>query len=223
MSETRTRIKICGITNLEDARAAIDYGADALGFILVPDSPRYVKGRLDVSRDLAHLPAFISTVGVYRDYEETVNAVGRWFTAIQFYDNSLPRRILTTRFTIRAYRIKDGSSLDEIERTEHEANTLLLDTYHEDKLGGSGETFNWELAVEAKRRFNKPIILAGGLTPENVGDAIAAVRPYAVDVSSGVEAEPGRKDHARLKAFIKAVREANRHLNDPTTRRPNDP
>ena len=83
-----------------------------------------------------------------------------------------------------------------------------MDAYHKDKLGGSGETFNWDLAIEAKRRFDVPIILAGGLTPDNVEEAIAKVQPYAVDVSSGVEAEPGRKDHAKLKAFLQAVRRA---------------
>ncbi len=120
---------------------------------------------------------------------------------------------------IRAFRVKDEESLDDIEsyRFHEGMRAYLLDAYNQDKLGGSGETFNWELAVEAKRRFGKPIILAGGLTPENVGEAIATVQPYAVDVSSGVEAEPGRKDHARLKAFIDAVREADRHLIDPTT------
>ena len=93
-------------------------------------------------------------------------------------------------------------------------HAILLDTYHKDKLGGSGETFNWELAMEAKERFGLPLILAGGLTPENVGEAVRTVRPYAVDVSSGVEAEPGRKDHAKVKAFIQAVREADRGLSN---------
>lgn len=207
-----TRIKICGITNAEDARAAVDYGADALGFICVPESPRYVRDSLSLRTDLSEIPPFISTVGVYADYEYTLNAVGRWFTAVQVYDNSRPRKILTKRFVIRAYRIQSIDSLRLIEESHRDYNSLLLDTYHKDKLGGSGETFNWDLAVEAKERFGKPIILAGGLTPDNVGDAIAKVRPYAVDVSSGVEAEPGRKDHARLKAFIRAVREADRLL-----------
>src|SRR5205085_10023244 len=115
---------------------------------------------------------------------------------------------------IRAFRVKDESILQDIENYAYAdaVGAYLLDTYKVDALGGSGKTFQWELAVEVKRLTKKPIILAGGLTPENVGDAIARVRPYAVDVSSGVEAEPGRKDHAKLKAFFEAVRRADARL-----------
>jgi phosphoribosylanthranilate isomerase len=145
-----------------------------------------------------------------------------YFDALQFYDAKLEqnRAWLSGEFRlVYACRIKDMTSLDaltEVVSFLHAPDPLrysplhaiLLDTYHKDKLGGSGETFNWELAVEAKRRFDIPIILAGGLTPENVEEAISTVRPYAVDVSSGVEAEPGRKDHTKLKAFFEAVRRA---------------
>jgi phosphoribosylanthranilate isomerase len=207
----RTRIKICGITNLEDARAAIDYGADALGFIFVKSSPRYVRnfpGALDVVRDL---PPFVTPVGVCLDGAELPSLQELSIGTIQYYMHEMMDGPLLEKMrVIRAFPVKDESSSDAIEQAMIGPNllALLLDAYHPSKLGGSGETFNWDLAVEAKARFGKPIILAGGLTPENVGDAVAAVRPYAVDVSSGVEAEPGWKDHVKLKAFINAVRQA---------------
>ena len=206
---TRTRIKICGITNLEDAQAAVDYGADALGFIFVSNSPRCVTTEA-VYEMMLHLPPFVTKVAVVQDFSFGVmSTLPRGINYFQYYTAEL--RIKTgynrTR-RIRAYRVQNEATLEEIARTCGETSAILLDTYHKDKLGGSGETFNWELAVEAKRRFGLPVILAGGLTPENVGDAVRRVRPYAVDVSSGVEADPGRKDHTKLRAFIKAVREA---------------
>ena len=218
---TRTRIKICGITNLEDAQAAVEYGADALGFIFVSNTPRYVGDNFTFLNQLIRLPPFISRVAVYVDKSE--NKAGKqalknesiWFNTIQLYSNhwefgKFPA--LPTLQVVQAFPIKDVSSLnliaDSLAALPTLPHALLLDTYHKDKLGGSGETFSWELAVEAKQRFGLPIILAGGLTPENVGEAVRTVRPYAVDVSSGVEASPGRKDHAKIRAFVEAVREA---------------
>lgn len=211
MLETRTRIKICGITNLEDARAAIDYGADALGFIFVKSSPRYVRNFPGALAIIREIPPFVTPVGVCLDGAELQSLQELSISTIQYYKHEMMDGPLLKKMRfIRAFPVKDESSLAEIEQAMTELNplALLLDAYHPSKLGGSGETFNWDLAVEAKARFGKPIILAGGLTPENVADAVAAVRPYAVDVSSGVEAEPGRKDHAKLKAFIDAVRHA---------------
>lgn len=217
MSETRTRIKICGITNSDDARAAIAFGADALGFIVVDESPRFVPPET-VRQIVANVPPFVAKVAVIRDWHDCLDAPPGLYDVFQYYtanhsdkedDNwngaFPPRRV-------RAYRVKDRESFEEIERTYREASAILLDTYHKDKLGGSGETFNWDLAVEAKARFDAPLILAGGLTPDNVEEAIARVRPFAVDVSTGVEAEPGRKDHAKLRAFIRAVRQADATL-----------
>lgn len=211
-----TRIKICGITNEEDACAAVDYGADALGFIFVPNSPRYVGALPNASLldAVMKLPPFITRVCVCRQWPEP-SKTDWWLAweALQYYVSpsvwdapGLQR--------IHAFAVKDQDSLKQIEETVKNSalNAILLDTYHKDKLGGSGETFNWEIAVDAKERFKLPLILAGGLTAENVGDAIAQVRPFAVDVSSGVEAEPGRKDHAKLKAFCDAVRKADAAL-----------
>jgi phosphoribosylanthranilate isomerase len=212
-----TRVKICGITNLEDAQAAVDYGADALGFILVPESPRFMGDNLSFfEEDYFELPPLITRVAVVTDSSKVPSDSFARFDAIQFYEHSSAIKRNDSKHYIRALRIRDSKSLGDVETAMRfrGADAILLDTYHKDKLGGSGEIFNWDLAVEAKKRFRLPIILAGGLTPDNVGDAIAKVRPYAVDVSSGVEAEPGRKDHAKLKAFLKAVRKADHLLSD---------
>jgi phosphoribosylanthranilate isomerase len=206
-----TRIKICGITNIEDARAAIDYGAHALGFIFVPESPRYVGDCADFLADELHLiPPYVSRVVVCKDPDTLPEIEILEFDTIQFYTECWKWALHQARRWVQSFRIKDEDSLESIGKVLKKAipHALLLDAYHPDKLGGSGETFNWELAREAKERFGKPIILAGGLTPDNVADAIATVQPYAVDVSSGVEAEPGRKDHAKLRAFIRAVQKA---------------
>ena len=213
-----TRVKVCGITNREDARAAVEYGASALGFILVPESPRFVGNARDAISAAMLAPPYVSRVAVVR----TLNDEASWnddyvFDTYQVYSIPEDRFWPLDRKVVFAIPVRDSTSfasLDAVLSMKAKPHALLLDTYTPDKLGGSGETFNWDLAVEAKARFRLPIILAGGLTPENVGDAIAKVRPYAVDVSSGVESEPGRKDHAKLKAFLKAVRKADRLL-DP--------
>lgn len=208
-----TRIKICGITNPDDAIAAIDCGADALGFIFVPETPRFIGDR--AMQILAQLPPFISSVAVSADLSAAPSPTPNVpdFNALQYYTAQHDHATVSgSRRLVQAFRVKDEGSLEEIARqiAEYRPHALLLDAYHPHKLGGAGVTFNWDLAVEAKARFGLPIVLAGGLTPDNVGDAIRAVRPYAVDVSSGVEAEPGRKDHARLRAFIQAVHAADR-------------
>lgn len=208
-----TRIKICGITNLDDARAAIDYGADALGFICVRESPRYVLP--ETVREIARaIPPFVAKVAVIRDVQDRLTCLPELYDIFQYYTNGgviKPDHEVQgggRLRTLRAYRIRDWDSLEEVEATYREAGAILLDTYHKAKLGGSGETFNWDIAIKAKARFATPLILAGGLTPDNVEEAVATVRPFAVDISSGVEAEPGRKDLSKLKAFIRAVRRA---------------
>ena len=202
-----TRIKICGITSREDALAAAEAGADALGFIAVPGSPRYV----DTQEFFAitawePLPPFIQCVVVVQrpDDEEEYGP-----DYIQHYeDTSAASRATGSAHTrIRAFRMRDESTLAEIAAYPDPVGAILLDTYHQDKLGGSGETFDWSLAARAKALTDRPLILSGGLTPENVKAALTAVRPYAVDVASGVESSPGVKDHAKIKAFVRAVRE----------------
>jgi phosphoribosylanthranilate isomerase len=199
-----TRVKICGITSRDDAEAAAAYGADALGFIGVPASPRYVDER---RFDEIALPAplFVKRVVVVQQPGDALPYPADY---VQYYDETTDRSQQTRghAWRIKCIRMKDASSLDEIRDFPYPVAAFLLDTYHKDKLGGSGETFNWELAAEAKRIAGRPIILAGGLTPDNVTDALEAVRPDAMDVSSGVEASPGVKDLAKVKAFIRAVR-----------------
>ena len=208
----------------------MECGADALGFIRVRESPRFVPDE-HLGDLLWEERLFIPQVAVVRspadagkhgwDYvqfsQEGPGESGRqnggilgkvhgvsFLAGVIDHEAGMPYPRL-----IRTFQMRDTSVLDEISRYPYAEGIAAyhLDTYHKDKLGGAGETFNWDLAVEAKKLTDKPIILAGGLTPENVQEAIAKVRPYAVDVSSGVEAEPGRKDHAKLKAFVRAVRE----------------
>ena len=197
-----TRIKICGITNTEDMEAAAAYGANALGFIGVEGSPRYVSEQ-DFFEIAADAPLFVPRVVVVDKAEDAEEYCAEY---VQFYTDTAYNSLGFASKRIRAFRVRDEDSLQELADYSYPTGAVLLDTYHKDKLGGSGETFNWDLAAQAKRLTTRPLILAGGLTPDNVQDALEAVRPYAVDVSSGVEATPGVKDHAKVKAFIRAVR-----------------
>lgn len=200
-----TRIKICGITNRQDALFAAEAGADALGFIAVPGSPRYlsIQRQFEIAETL---PLFVQSVVVVQKPED---AEEYWLNFVQYYEETdLWHQAVNSREKrIRAFRMRDESSLREIEAYQEPVGAILLDTYHKEMLGGSGETFDWSLAVKAKALTDRPVILAGGLTPENVADALEAVRPYGVDVSSGVEVSPGEKDYAKIKGFVRAVRE----------------
>lgn len=200
-----TRIKICGISNGLDARAAADAGADALGFIAVPGSPRYLPPEVyhEIS---AALPLFVKRVVVAHRPEDAEEYLAEY---VQHYEDAAdPSRFRRgAAWRIRAFRMRDESSLAEIAAYPDPVGAILLDTYHQQMLGGSGKTFDWSLAVRAKALTDRPLILSGGLTPGNVQAALEAVRPYAVDVASGVEASPGVKDHAKIKAFVRAVRE----------------
>lgn len=199
-----TRIKICGLTNLDDACAAADYGADALGFIGVPGGPRFIHA--EVYEELAPaLPIFVKRVVVVQRPEDAEEYLAEY---VQHYEETVDKSRFRrgAAWRIRAFRVRGPESLRELAAYPDAVGAVLLDAYHPQKLGGAGETFNWELATQAKRLTTRPLILAGGLTPENVTDALEAVHPYAVDVSSGVEASPGIKDHAKVRAFIRAVR-----------------
>jgi phosphoribosylanthranilate isomerase len=209
VSETSTRVKICGITNREDAEAAVDDGADALGFIFVPESPRCVTSFREVFELLARIPPLVSRVAVCRTPGEIPADWRDRLDAIQYYEPS-PVGAFAGKRTIRAFQMRDQQSIETIatELTLFRPDAMLLDTYRADRLGGSGERFDWHLARSARDRFDMPLIMAGGLTPENVTDAVRQVRPFAVDVSSGVERAPGRKDHGELHAFMEAVRDA---------------
>jgi phosphoribosylanthranilate isomerase len=202
-----TRIKICGLMNRDDALAAADAGADALGFIAVPGSPRYVDPQTYYEITAYEpLPLFVQCVVVVQRPDEEDEYVPDY---VQHYEDTpaASRATGSAWKRIRAFRMRDESILAEIAAYPDPVGAILLDTYHKDKLGGSGEAFDWSLAARAKALTDRPIILAGGLTPKNVKAALDAVRPYAVDVSSGVETSPGVKDHAKIKAFVQAVRE----------------
>jgi len=202
-----TRVKICGITSAEDAAAAVDAGADALGFVFVPGTPRYVAP--DAAAEiLAAMPPLVATVGVFvdRPLEEVlgiVSALG--LHAVQLHGQepaAYSRRMPVP--VIRALRVRDAESLRPLET--YPAHAFLLDAYVEGRPGGTGTPIPLDLALQAKGR--RPVILSGGLRPDTVAPAIRLVRPYGVDVSSGVEATPGRKDHRKVREFIVNVRQA---------------
>ncbi len=184
--------------------AAADAGADALGFIAVPGSPRFVPSEVyhEIS---AALPLFVKRVVVAHRPEDAEEYLAEY---VQHYEDTTDKSRFRrgAAWRIKAFRMRGEPSLAEIAAYPDPVGAVLLDTYHKDTLGGSGETFDWSLAVRAKSLTDRPVILAGGLTPENVQSALDAVRPYAVDVASGVEDTPGVKDHAKIKAFVRAVR-----------------
>ncbi|MCF8042117.1 MAG: phosphoribosylanthranilate isomerase [Desulfarculaceae bacterium] len=197
------RIKICGITNLDDALAACRLGADALGFVLAPSS-RQVSP--EQARDIiAALPPLVNTVGVFVDAPLVEVSELRRYCGLDWvqlhgdededYAAALGRRV------IKALRVSPERLPDA---AVYSSCSLLLDTYHPQAVGGTGQSFDWGLACGVSRQ--RPVILAGGLTPDNVGRAIKQVQPFAVDVSSGVEKEKGVKDHERIANFIAQVR-----------------
>lgn len=205
-----TRIKICGITNIDDALMAIDAGADALGFNFVPGTPRYLKDTKAAAKIIEQLPPFITTVGLFVNADAEViqgTADGCHLDMLQLHGEESPQfcRSLNHR-TIKAVRIKNESSVSHL--SDYRVSGYLLDTYVKGVLGGTGVAFDWQLAVKAKQYGR--IILAGGLDPDNVASAVEQVRPYGVDVSSRVEASPGRKDPVKVGAFIQNVKEADR-------------
>ena len=205
------RIKICGITSEKDALAAADFGADALGFIFAP-SPRRIS--TERARQIIEvLPPLVQTVGVFVNEDphrvmSTAAVCG--LDILQFhgdepaaYCGGFKGRV------VKAVRLASRDDLPALSEYSDIVDCLLLDTYVENKIGGTGVTFDWELAVEAKKHGR--IILAGGLNPENIDGAIKKVRPYAVDASSGLERSPGVKDHGKMAQFIERVRQtANR-------------
>lgn len=199
------RVKICGITNLEDALMAVEAGADALGFVFFRGSPRYISADR-AAAIIRRLPPFIQTVGLFVNEElATVNAGADQcgLDLVQLHGEETPDYCAAVnRRIIKAFRVKDLASLDEM--TNYHVAAYLLDAWSPAAHGGTGTTFNWEIAARAAASHR--IILAGGLTPDNVAGAVATVHPYAVDVSSGVESGPGKKDVALVRAFIRAVR-----------------
>ena len=201
----RVKVKICGFTNLADAQAAVEAGADVLGFVFHEPSPRFAS--IEVAAGIIReLPPFIIKAGVFVNAPEefvfrAIRECG--LNLLQFHGDEPPDYCQQFGLmSLKAFRIRDAASLQALRH--YPTDAWLLDAYNPDRLGGTGETFSWERAREAQT-WGRPIFLAGGLTPENVAKAIRCARPYGVDVSSGVEAAPGRKDHAKVKAFIQAA------------------
>lgn len=200
----RTRVKICGITNLTDAETAIDAGADALGFIFVPETPRYITPN-SASEIIRSLPPFITTVGVFRNVEhkeiEDI-ATKTGITSVQLHGTESPKFCAQISLpVVKVFELQTKEDLKIID--DYNVNAFLVDK----PKSISGGTINLELALKARHHTNR-LILAGGLTPENVADAVQYVKPYAVDVASGVESEKRRKDPQKIKAFISAVKQA---------------
>jgi phosphoribosylanthranilate isomerase len=208
-----TRIKVCGITRLEDALLAVELGASALGFNFYRPSPRYIDSA-NARTIIQSLPPFVMAIGVYANETEMdrVTAIAQvaGVGAIQLHGPRFPDfdGRATTYPLIRAVAVGDDFKAESLAGLQ--ANAFLLDALHPDLRGGTGRAFNWERAREANKYGT--IILAGGLNPGNVGRAIQEVRPYAVDVASGVESAPGQKDPTLLRDFFAAVQEVDGNL-----------
>src|SRR5512138_3052414 len=203
------KVKVCGITNAEDALAAVEAGADALGFIFYEKSPRYVVPAVAASI-VAELPPLVTAVGVFvneglASVRSIMDTCGLALAQLHGDEPASYCRELA-RPAMKALRLKDRGSL--LALAEYQARGgvrgFVLDTFSELAYGGTGQLTDWNLAAEVAK--STPILLAGGLTPENVMEAVRAVRPYGVDVSSGGESSPGKKDHAKMRAFLEAVR-----------------
>ncbi len=202
------KIKICGITNWDDAKVAIDAGANALGFVFYAKSPRYIDPAV-AQRIIAQLPPFVLAVGVFVNHDpNTIRAIidecGLAFA--QLHGDETPAFCEALgKPVLRALRLQDRSSLLALAEYKGRIGIrgFVVDAFSSQAFGGTGQTVDWALAREVAQHV--PILLAGGLTPTNVREAIQQVQPYGVDVSSGVEERPGKKDHDKIRAFTQAV------------------
>ena len=201
------KVKICGITEKADALKAAELGADALGFIFAR-SPRQIS--METARGIIEaIPPFVETVGVFVNAQISTireHIYGCGLDLVQLQGDESPQfcRELMPR-TIKAVRIRDDSSLSQISDYQFNVRALLLDTYVRGKAGGTGQTFDWHLAVKIKET-GIPVILSGGLDPANIEEAMRLVRPFAVDVNSGVEERPGKKSHALMNELMAKIR-----------------
>lgn len=205
------KIKVCGITSYRDASMALSLGVDALGFNFYSRSPRYVAPAA-ARRIVNRLPPFVTKVAVYVNSGDPAE-VERWarhagMDALQLHGDETPEycRLLAHWRLLKAIRIGEGFQPEDLQK--YRVSAFLLDTRDPKQYGGTGKPFDWKVAAALRTKL--PIVLAGGLSPENVADAVRVVRPYAVDVCSGVEISPGRKDRRKLAAFINEVRRASR-------------
>ena len=203
--QPRIKVKICGTTSLKDAFLAVESGADAIGFIFYKMSPRNISQK-EAKEIILQLPPFIETVGVFvNETSDKINRIAEQckLNSIQLHGDESPALCRRgKRKVIKAFRVKNADSLKSI--ASYDVSGFLLDSYNDGSKGGSGQVFDWNLALRVKKQG--PVILAGGLNPYNVFTAIHRVKPYGVDVCSGVEKSPGIKDHEKIREFIKSVR-----------------
>lgn len=213
MDSAKIRIKVCGITRLQDALLAVECGADALGFIFHRKSPRYIDPE-EARIIIEQIPPFVDAVGVFVDKQrENVEEIIR-FCRLGYAQlhGSEPEKYLErlARFTspcelIKAFRVGEETTAEDFEPYLPHVKGILLDTYDKELAGGTGKPFDW--SIIPRLNIRKPLILAGGLNPDNITGALQEFRPYGVDVNSGVEVGPGIKDHQLIRKFIRNVRE----------------
>ena len=204
-----TKVKICGITNLEDAKWCVEAGADFLGFVFYKKSKRYLRP-LSAKKIIERLPKAVLKVGVFVNQAPVeVKKIAEICSLdlLQFHGDESPDYLKSFKAckTIKAFRLKERFSVTELKR--YRQTLFLFDTFKKEAFGGTGEVFDWRLLLPLKK-IKTPFIVSGGLTPGNVVPLIEKIQPFAVDVSSGVEVSPGKKDHRLVKSFIGAVRKA---------------
>ena len=207
MKKSMIKVKICGITNYDDASMAVKLGADALGFIFA-SSPRKITPEL-ARYIIQDLPPFVKSVGVFvnedlRVIRDVIDHCG--IDLVQLHGDESPE--FCGQFmprSIKALRIRDDSILKSISSYKGKIKAFLLDTYSKDMAGGTGKIFDWDLALKIKKS-GVPIILAGGLGPDNIENAVSSVKPYAIDVNSGIEESPGKKSHILMRELFEKIR-----------------
>lgn len=202
------KVKICGITTPEDAEAAVKAGADLIGLVFAPESPRCLA--VEQAATIAQsIPPFIVRVGLFVNAPEelVMHAMGACgLQLLQFHGDETPDYCRQFgAMSMKAFRVKDAETIRTL--PDYPTDAWLLDAFVPGQRGGTGHSFSWDLALEAVK-LGRPVFLAGGLTPDNVAEAVRKVQPYGVDVSSGVESAPGKKDHAKVRAFIEAAKAA---------------
>lgn len=202
----RTRVKVCGMREMAEVAAVVDAGVDAIGLIFVEQSPRCIDP--ERARDIVKsLPPFVDAVGVFVDQEVAkVNEIVRYcgLTKVQLHGAESPAYCAAINCRVmKAFRVRESLNREDLAPYAGEVAAFLFDTFHEKAAGGTGQTFDWNLLE--KLASPQPVILAGGLTPDNVGEAVRLARPFAVDLNSGVEFAPGRKDIAKVRAAIAQV------------------